>query len=147
MSRAQVQQWRTSGTTLPASLGQRLSAVLRALRDAGAPLLLGTDAPNPWIMPGFAIHEELRHLVDAGLSPYEALRAGTRDAARFLEVENDFGTISVGKRADLLLVDANPLDNVANVSHRLGVMARGRWYTQADLFARLEALAQTRLNP
>jgi imidazolonepropionase-like amidohydrolase len=98
-------------------------------------------------MPGFAIHEELSHLVEAGLSPYEALRAGTRDAARFLELEDEFGTVTVGKRADLLLVDANPLDDVANVGRRLGVMARGRWYSEADLHARLEALVQARINP
>jgi imidazolonepropionase-like amidohydrolase len=73
-------------------------------------MLLGTDALNPWVVPGFSIHEELTHLVAAGLSSFEALRAGTRDAS-------EFGTIEVGKRADMLLVDGNPLSPTLVPSH------------------------------
>lgn len=68
-----------------------------------------------------------------------ALRAGTADAARFLNRENEFGTIAVGQRADLLLLDANPLENVANAGRRTGVIVRGRWFSDADLRRRLPA--------
>jgi hypothetical protein len=111
---------------------------VRALRDAGAGLLLGSDS---WVVTGFGTHEELAELVKAGLTPYEALRAGTFDAARYLEQESEFGAVREGMRADLVLVDGNPLEDVANLENRLGVMARGRWYPQEDLQLRLEALA------
>jgi imidazolonepropionase-like amidohydrolase len=120
---------------------QRYATIAGALHAARANLLLGTDSYNPWVVPGFSIHEELAHLVAAGLSPFEALRAGTREAARFLGQEDEFGTVEVGKRADLLLVAGDPLANVANVGRRVGVMARGRWLTETELQSRLEALA------
>lgn len=108
------------------------------LRNAGAGLLLGSDA---WVVPGYATHEELAELVRAGLTPYEAIRAGTYDAARFLGKEDEFGSVRVGLRADLVLVDANPLDNVANLSEISGVMVRGQWLPADSLQLRLEALA------
>src|SRR5262249_16889409 len=77
-----------------------LGKLVRALRDAGAPILAGSDFPNPYVVPGFSMHDELALLVEAGLSPYQALRAATADAARFLG--GDFGTVEGGKRADLL---------------------------------------------
>jgi imidazolonepropionase-like amidohydrolase len=73
--------------------------VTRALHVAGARILLGTDTPNPWVVPGFSIHEELGNLVTAGLSPFEALRAGTSGAAELLKQTAEFGTIAVGRRA------------------------------------------------
>lgn len=108
-----------------------------ALHDAGAGILLGTD---DWLR-GFAVHEELKNLVDAGLSPYEAISAGTRDAAEFLGASREFGTVTRGKRADLILLEANPLDGVENVARRRGVMLRGRWMPETELRQMLEALA------
>ncbi len=113
------------------------------LHKAGARILLGTDTPNPFVIPGFSIHEELQNLVGAGLSPYEAIRAGTRDAAEFLNAEDEFGTVEVGKRADLILLDANPLENVDNVSRRVGVMVRGKWYPEEELEGMLDRLVAT----
>jgi imidazolonepropionase-like amidohydrolase len=84
-------------------------------------------------MPGYSLHDELVNFVSAGMSPYEALRAGTADAARFLGRSSDFGTVAEGRRADLLLLEANPLDDVRNASRITGVMATGRWYTAPDL--------------
>ncbi len=107
--------------------------IVKALRDAGARLLLGTDTGNPYLVPGVSAHEELALLVNAGLSPYEALRTGTSDAAEFLGALNDFGTIAVGKRADMILLDANPLKNIASINLISGVMVRGRWLPETEL--------------
>jgi imidazolonepropionase-like amidohydrolase len=116
--------------------------LVRALRDAGARLLLGTDTPNPFVIPGFSVHEELALLVDAGLSPYEALRAATYAAADFLGALDDFGTIAAGRRADLILTEANPLDDVANAARIAGVMARGRWMPESEQRRMLEEVAE-----
>jgi imidazolonepropionase-like amidohydrolase len=110
-----------------------------ALHEAGARLLLGTDAPNPYVVPGFSVHAELRNLVAAGLTPYQALAAATSAPAEFLEA--DFGVVAAGRRADLLLLNKNPLADVGNAADRAGVMVRGVWYPEAELQRRLAALA------
>jgi imidazolonepropionase-like amidohydrolase len=115
--------------------------IVKGLRDAGAGLLLCTDAGPFYVEPGFSIHVELQNLVEAGLTPYEAIRAGTRDAAEFLGASDEFGTVAVGKRADLILVEDNPLENVGNLQYRVGVMIRGRWLPEATLQQMLEELA------
>jgi imidazolonepropionase-like amidohydrolase len=112
----------------------------KRLHDAGVGLLLGTDDLSPFVLPGFSLHDELALLVKAGLSPFDALRAGTSDAARALHKEKEFGTIAVGQRADVLLLDANPLENIANAAKRAGAMTAGRWFTDADLQERLRAI-------
>lgn len=112
--------------------------LVKRLHDAGVGLLLGSDPMNPYIVPGVSLHEELTLLARAGLSPYQALRAGTSDAARFLKRESDFGTITVGQRGDLLLLEGNPLEHVANAGRRVGVIVHGRWFTEADLQRRLQ---------
>jgi imidazolonepropionase-like amidohydrolase len=115
-------------------------AIVHALRERGALLLLGTDAPKPTVLPGFSLHAELQSFVQAGLTPYQALRAGTSDAAIFLHQEAEFGTVGSGLRADLLLLKANPLENVDNLGKRVGVMVAGRWFSEAELQRRLLAL-------
>jgi imidazolonepropionase-like amidohydrolase len=112
--------------------------MLKALADAGAKLLLGSDAPQVFSVPGFSLHREMRAMADAGLTPYQVLEAGTRNAAVYLGAEREFGTVEVGKRADLVLLDADPLADVANVARRSGVMLRGRWYPEAELRAMIE---------
>jgi hypothetical protein len=112
-----------------------------ALHGGGARILLGTDAPNPYVVPGFSVHEELANLVAAGLSPYEALRAATAGPAEFMGKSDEFGTVAVGRRADLLLLEANPLRGVGNAARRLGVMVNGTWHTEADLQGRLGRMA------
>lgn len=116
--------------------------LVKALHDAGARLLLGTDYGNPFVVPGFSLHVELRNFVDAGLSPFEAIRAGTSGAAEFMNAEAEFGTIAAGRRADLLLIEGNPLADVSHVNKRVGVMVRGRWYSQVELMSELETLAK-----
>lgn len=119
-------------------------AILSAFHKAGVGLLLGTDAHKPGALPGFSIVGELADFVAAGLTPYEAIRAGTSDAARFLHRESEFGTIAVDHRADLLLLDANPLEDVVNVQKREGVMVQGNWLTEEVLKSKLQGIA--RLN-
>lgn len=115
--------------------------IVGALQRAGCGLLLGTDAPNPLIVPGFSVHRELQHLVDAGLTPFEAIVAATRAPAEFLGAKNEFGTVRLGLRADLLLLEANPLEDVRNVARRIGVMVRGQWFSETNLRERLDRLA------
>jgi imidazolonepropionase-like amidohydrolase len=110
--------------------------ILEALHRGHANLLVGTDTANPFVVPGYSVHEELALFVRAGLTPYEALSAATRRAAEFLG-QNDVGTIAVGKRADLLLLEGNPLVDVRETERIAGVMARGRWLGKPDLAALL----------
>jgi hypothetical protein len=108
-------------------------ALVRALHESGTHLMAGTDTPNPFVVPGFSLAAELANLTAAGLSPVDAIAASTREAARFLGQINEWGTVERGKRADLLLLDANPLDNIANVRAIAGVVVRGRWLSEGDL--------------
>jgi imidazolonepropionase-like amidohydrolase len=117
-----------------------LVAIVAALHSGGAHLLLGTDTMKVGTLPGFSLHEELENFAAAGLTPYQAIRAGTADAAKFLHQENEFGLVGKGLRADLLLVDANPLADVKNVSKLAGVLAGGRWFTAIELNRQLVAL-------
>ena len=112
--------------------------LILALHEAGAGLLLGSDAPQVFNVPGFAIHRELEYVVAAGLTPYEALRTGTVNPAEFFGQQRVFGTVEPGKEADLVLLDANPLADIGNASRIHGVMLRGRWLGREDLDAILE---------
>jgi hypothetical protein len=114
--------------------------IIRALHDTRGRLLIGTDSPHPFVMPGFALHEELLNFVNAGLSPYEALKAATADAAEFLGVPGEFGVVTSGARADLVLIKGNPLVDVTNASRIVGVMVRGKWLPRESLQSSLHAL-------
>ena len=120
-----------------------LETLTGALRREGVPMLAGTDAPIPGVVPGFSLHDELKLLVGAGLTPYDALRTATANPAEFLGRPGEFGTLSVGVRADLLLLEANPLTDVSNAARRAGVMVRGQWHAQAELEAMLDDLARS----
>lgn len=115
--------------------------LIKALHDSGAGLLLGSDAPQIFNVPGFSLHRELAYLVQAGLTPYQALTTGTREVARFLGTPRDFGTVEPGRRADLILLEGDPLKDVANVRRRAGVMVGGRWLPEAEIEAGLAAIA------
>lgn len=114
--------------------------LIKALHAAGAGLLLGSDAPQIYNVPGFSTHRELEALVAAGLTPYQALETGTRNIARYFGIERETGTIEKGKRADLLLLDADPLADIRNTTRRAGVMVRGRWLPQPEIERRLAEL-------
>lgn len=116
-------------------------SVIHGLHEAGAGLLLGSDAPQIFQVPGFSIRAELRELVRSGLSPYEALVTGTRNVAEYFGETDRYGTIAEGRIADLVLVEANPLDDVDNAFRRAGVMVRGRWLPEAEIQQRLDGIA------
>ncbi len=94
-------------------------------------------------MAGFWTQRELVALVDAGLTPYQALATGTRNVARFWGIDAEAGTIESGKRADLVLLNENPLEDVRRVARPAGVMLGGRWLSREDLDARLAAFGVT----
>ena len=114
---------------------------IKALYDAGVPFLLGSDAPQLWNVPGFSAHRELAALVAAGLTPYQALRTGTVDVAKFMREEGRSGVVRKGARADLILLDANPLQDIANSQRISGVVVNGRWIGSAERERMLAGLA------
>lgn len=108
--------------------------VVNAMHRSGIPFLAGTDTPpGVYIFPGFSLHEELERFVAAGFSPLEALQTATLNPARFLGRENELGTIEKGKLADMVLLDANPLDDIRNTQKIAGVVANGRYFSRTDL--------------
>lgn len=115
----------------------------RAFHRAGVDLMTGTDAPLTFVFPGSSLHRELELLVESGLSPYAALRAATAVPAGRLGLAGEVGTIAVGKRADLVLVEANPLEDVGHARRIVGVVAAGRWLSRARLDRELEELADS----
>ncbi len=107
--------------------------LLAALDDAGARILMGTDAPQQFSVPGFSLHNELERMVEAGMSPYAIYRTGTVNVGDYFADQDTFGQVVVGHRADLVLVNQNPLDDVRHIRDRAGVMVRGMWLSEADI--------------
>lgn len=107
------------------------------LAQAGIPMVLGTDAGRlSGLIHGTSLHDELRIVTECGFSPYQAIAACTKNAAKVAEAmtgTRDFGTIEVGKRADFILVKQNPLEDVSNILDNRGVMAAGRWFEKSEL--------------
>ncbi|HEX3821646.1 MAG TPA: amidohydrolase family protein [Candidatus Sulfotelmatobacter sp.] len=120
--------------------------VVNAMHKAGVPFLAGTDTPpGVYIFPGFSLHEELQRFAAAGFSPLEALRTATLNPAKFLGREDELGTIEKGKLADMVLLDANPLDDIRNTQRIAAVIANGHYFSRADLdkmLAGVEAAAK-----
>ena len=113
---------------------------MKELHDAGVKFLLGSDAPQVWNVPGFSVHREMKQMVAAGLTPYQVLASGTRNVGEYFGASREFGTIEAGKRADLILLDADPLRDIGNTTQISGVMVRGRWIDKAAITQRLAAL-------
>ena len=115
--------------------------LIKALHDGGVPVLLGSDSPQIFNVPGFSIHRELAAMVAAGLTPFEALAAGTTAPAGFFGT-SEWGAIEIGRDADLVLLNANPLLDIANTQRIEGVLVRGRWLDRATLDAGLNDIEQ-----
>jgi imidazolonepropionase-like amidohydrolase len=116
------------------------------LKKAGVKLLAGTDAPQPFVFPGFSLHQELELLVYSGLTPLEALRAATYNPPEFFDGLDSLGTVGRGKLADLVLLDANPLTDIRNTRRISMVIANGRVFDRAALDQLLNHVA-TALKP
>ena len=113
-------------------------ALASAMREAGVRLLLGTDAPNPFVIPGYAFHDEIAAFSAAGYSNMEIIRMATRDAASFLDRADSLGAIAAGMRADLILLRADPVFDLAALREPAGVMVAGHWRARAELDRLLE---------
>ena len=146
MPAATVSQWKAAKNETQAERGfdplvaaqaiEIRRRLILALHEAGGLLLLGSDAPQIFNVPGFSLHHELEFMVASGLTPFEALQIGTIAPARFFGI--NAGTVETGKVADLVLLDANPLEDIGNSGRVHGVLAAGRWSTSAELLNDLE---------
>src|SRR5208282_4687118 len=120
--------------------------VVQLLHKAGVPFLAGTDTPpGVYIFPGFSLHEEMQRFVAAGFTPLDALQTATLNPARFLGMEEQIGTIEKGKLADLVLLSANPLEDISNTQKIAAVIVNGHYYSSKDLekmLAGAEAVAR-----
>ncbi len=151
----EVRKWNTRG--IPAFVKMLPSAerrakymalrrqIVKALHDAGGKLMAGSDSPEWLLLYGFALHRELESLVEAGLTPYAALETATRNPHEWLGDLNDVGTIETGKRADLLLLDSNPLEHIGATRSIRAIVVRGKLIERAEIDTRLEA-ARVRLS-
>lgn len=134
-------------SSLKAHFDHNISSLLtltKELHDAGVPLLVGSDAFGA-LVPGFAQHQEMELFVKAGLTPYETLQAATVNPAKYLGEYDHAGTVEVGKRADFILLGANPLDDIQNAADVRGVFTHGEWYSADDLHMRLARVAKDSL--
>jgi imidazolonepropionase-like amidohydrolase len=113
----------------------------KLFHDKGGQLMTGTDSLMPRLVAGFSLHQELQELVGVGLTPFEALRTSTSIPHEYLGESRDAGTIAVGKRTDLLLLDANPLEDISATSKIAGVLMRGRWLGKGEIDRRMQAIA------
>ena len=120
---------------------QLLQKLVGAFNADGVRMLVGTDAMNTGVVPGFSAHDELAELAAAGLTPFEALRAATANAAEFLAVTDQRGVVAAGQNADLILLDANPLQNITNTRRIAGVVLRGQWLPRSAIASMLDTLA------
>jgi imidazolonepropionase-like amidohydrolase len=151
MPQPMVKNWvaahenRLANPQLNLAMGRQIAAnriaILRALHVGGVKILMGTDAPQQFSVPGFSLHRELRNMAAAGMTPYEIIATGTRNVGSYFSKSDTFGTIAPGQRADMILLTANPLDQLLNLEKRAGVMVRGRWLAEPEIQARLARIA------
>ena len=124
-------------------LYDKTKEIVRDMHKAGVPILAGTDTSNPYVMAGFSLHDELALLVEAGLSNLAALQAATIEPARYLKTEKEQGTIATGQRADLVVLDANPLEDIHNTTKINAVILNGKLLDRTALDALLTKAEQT----
>lgn len=120
--------------------------LLFELQQNGAGLLLGSDAPQVYNVPGFSIHHEIQGMLNSGITPLQAIQAGTINPARFFKMEGQFGEIVEGASADFLLLNSNPLENIAALKDHEGVMVRGQWLSRELIDSKLAEIAKNAIN-
>jgi len=152
MPSSTVENWiqrknqRTGGTDFDETKWERFNSIRRKLiyelYHQGQGLLLGSDAPQVFNVPGFSIHHELQYMLDAGLTPLEALQIGTLQPAIFFDEEGQYGEIIEDASADFIMTNKNPMEDLARLRHPEGVMVRGRWLSRKDIDQKLADLAE-----
>lgn len=138
-------QW-TQQDQLPDAMWQNWAQMVDQLNEAGVPLMVGTDLIFPGIVPGFSVHEEMAIWQDAGIAPAEVLRSATIVPTRFMGLDDGLGTIAEGKTASMVLVAANPLEDVRHAQQTEGVFLRGQYFSPDeldDLLAEAKDMAQS----
>jgi len=152
VSSEQREAWRQQGSGGPQGTPEELEAffdlrdrILVELADAGVGILMGTDSPQLYNVPGFALHREIAEMEGAGMTRDQILRSGTVEVARYvgnhLGLADNFGTVAEGNRADLVLLEEDPLEDLDHLTGRVGVMVRGQWVSAEEISAGLDALA------
>lgn len=148
-----LENWRTGGALGADAVDQATADALIALRRrilaaldrGGAGLLFGTDSPQVFMVPGFSLHHEVRVLAEAGIAPLRILESGSRSVALYAATElgdpGAFGSVAPGARADLILVEGNPLEDLARLRDPAGVMVGGRWLPRSEIRRRLDEIA------
>jgi imidazolonepropionase-like amidohydrolase len=134
----QIREWNVDDLATRRRFVEKELEVVAAMHRAGVPFLAGTDtAAGVYVFPGFSLHDELQNFVRAGFTPREALQTATLRPAQFLGMDDRGGRVSEGALADLVLLDANPLDDIASTRKIRAVVANGRFFSRADLDAML----------
>lgn len=154
-----LEDWRSGGALSAADVPSEVAydlidfrrKMLRILGQEGAPLLLGTDSPQMFMVPGFAVHHEIRVMAESGVPPLTILESGSRNVAEYVRShlggDGSFGSIVPGARADLILVEGNPLEELGHLQDPAGVMVRGTWLPRELIRSRLEAIAERASAP
>jgi hypothetical protein len=151
MPREEVERWKSAYERRRAAPGFDLArarriadnrrVLLRALHEGGVEILFGTDAPQQFSVPGFSVHREAAAMTEAGMTPFDILVSATRAVGEHLRAWDRFGLVAAGARADLVLLEANPLTDLAALQRRAGVMVRGRWLPEEEIQRGLAAIA------
>ena len=139
---SQTGDWPNRDKTFMSWLLKARMNMIPPLRDAGIPMLAGTDTGFPFVLPGYGLHEELKYLVAAGLTPMEALRTATINPARFLRRQDKLGSIEKGKLADMVIFSRNPGADLENLSSIQAVVVNGKLYDRASLNKAIEEVAK-----
>src|SRR5262249_38291127 len=137
-----LKSWSTGDFRLERELYEQEKKIAGELLRGKVPMLAGTDAGNPYCFPGFSLHDELTLFVEAGMNPAAALRTATWNAAEFMNATDRYGSITAGKVADVVLLDADPLHDIRNITRISVVFESGREFDRGDLDAILKEAAQ-----
>lgn len=121
----------------PTEQAEFRTKILSEMNNAGVNILMGTDAPQLFSVPGISIHRELPHMQSAGMTNFEILQSGTKNVGEYFADWDDFGTIAEGQRADLILLKSNPLKDLTAIQDHFGVMVQGKWYSREMIDERL----------
>ena len=134
-----VQYWMHQKPTFPVEFQKSFGAATKFLMDKKVLILAGTDVNNPFCVPGFGLQQELMNLAQAGLTNLQVIQTATINPAKFLYMENELGTVTEGKRADLLIIDDNPLMDISNIQKIYAVIVNGTYLSHSDITGMLNA--------